>query len=148
MHIVQQLGGEYSGDLTTDATHLIAGTTGSDKYRVAVELGMHVVQEGWIRACAQRRCKVDEAEHGIRPLDGCVVSATGLEAGTLRLHAATYCKFTPLGEVPRCCLADQREAVRSYVDSFGGRYSGNLEYGVTTHLIARVRVPGARRAAA
>lgn len=44
----RELGARVEGNLTEDVTHLIADRPGSEKYRYALELGMHIVSPGWI----------------------------------------------------------------------------------------------------
>lgn len=41
----RELGARVEGNLTEDVTHLIADRPGSEKYRYALELGMHIVFE-------------------------------------------------------------------------------------------------------
>uniref|UniRef100_V5F340 BRCT domain-containing protein n=1 Tax=Kalmanozyma brasiliensis (strain GHG001) TaxID=1365824 RepID=V5F340_KALBG len=44
----RELGARVEGNLTEDVTHLIADRPGSEKYRFALELGMHIVSPAWI----------------------------------------------------------------------------------------------------
>ncbi|CBQ67692.1 related to DNA topoisomerase II binding protein [Sporisorium reilianum SRZ2] len=44
----RELGARVEGNLTEDVTHLIADRPGSEKYRFALELGMHIVSPDWI----------------------------------------------------------------------------------------------------
>ena len=44
----RELGARVEGNLTEDVTHLIADRPGSQKYRFALELGMHIVSPNWI----------------------------------------------------------------------------------------------------
>ncbi len=44
----RELGARVEGNLTEDVTHLIADRPGSEKYRFALELGMHIINPDWI----------------------------------------------------------------------------------------------------
>lgn len=44
----RELGARVEGNLTEDVTHLIADRPGSEKYRFALDLGMHIVHPDWI----------------------------------------------------------------------------------------------------
>lgn len=42
------MGAKVEGNLTEDATHLIAPMPGSEKYRCAVQLGIPILRPGWV----------------------------------------------------------------------------------------------------
>lgn len=44
----RELGARVEGNLTEDVTHLIADRPGSEKYRFALQLGMHIIRPDWI----------------------------------------------------------------------------------------------------
>lgn len=99
-------------------THLIAGQVGSDKYRVACKLRLHVLLPSWVEFCWEESLNglvsaTDEAvlsKHLCLPFTGCTVTVTGLEEGT-------------------------RTRVKEACQKNGGNYSGELTKGVCTHLI-------------
>ncbi|UZJ55257.1 hypothetical protein CBS101457_004577 [Exobasidium rhododendri] len=48
------LGGQVQGNLTEDATHLIANEPGSDKYHCALRLGLPILRPEWLRELRAR----------------------------------------------------------------------------------------------
>lgn len=51
---VQLLGGNTQGNLTEDATHLIASEPGSKKYCCALKLGLPIMNPEWIKELRAR----------------------------------------------------------------------------------------------
>lgn len=140
--LVQLMGGRVEGDLTKrvserfhwlqascdyfgplppycQATHLIAGQVGSQKYHVARQSHLPVLLPSWVESCWEESLNggvvsaTDEAvlsKHRCLPFTGCTISVTGLDEGTR-------------GRVKEACQEN------------GGRYLGELTKDVCTHLI-------------
>lgn len=59
-HNVIQNGGQYSGDLTKDVTHLIAAIPDGKKYEFASHWGIKIVSVKWYKDTLDRRMQLDE----------------------------------------------------------------------------------------
>lgn len=59
-HNVVQNGGQYSGDLTKDVSHLIAAVPDGKKYEFASHWGIKIVSIKWYKDTLDRRMQLDE----------------------------------------------------------------------------------------
>ncbi|SPO19950.1 related to DNA topoisomerase II binding protein [Ustilago trichophora] len=122
----RELGARVEGNLTEDVTHLIADRPGSEKYRFALELGMHIVSPEWI-------LDVREAW-----LSGEDVDAEELELKHQlpALSNITIC-FSALGG------AERRRLV-ALAQELGATVSDELRFdGTITHLVSATADPNA-----
>ncbi|SPO20864.1 related to DNA topoisomerase II binding protein [Ustilago trichophora] len=122
----RELGARVEGNLTEDVTHLIADRPGSEKYRFALELGMHIVSPEWI-------LDVREAW-----LSGEDVDAQDLERKHQlpALSNITIC-FSALGG------AERRRLV-ALAQELGATVSDELRFdGTITHLVSATADPNA-----
>ncbi|SNX81602.1 related to DNA topoisomerase II binding protein [Melanopsichium pennsylvanicum] len=122
----RELGARVEANLTEDVTHLIADRPGSEKYRFALELGMHIVSPEWI--------------HDVRDawLAGQDVDAQELEDRHQlpALSNTTIC-FSALG-------GTQRRALVALAKQLGATVSDELRFdGTITHLVSATADPNA-----
>ncbi|XP_078670927.1 DNA topoisomerase 2-binding protein 1-like isoform X2 [Branchiostoma floridae x Branchiostoma belcheri] len=117
--LVQLMGGHVVKAFTGMVTHLIAGEVGSKKYHVAVKLGKPIMLPEWIRACWERgkTRHIDATDEEFQDykcpvFKGIVVCVTGLDSV-------------------------DRQEIRTQVEQYGGRYSGELRMKECTHLVAK-----------
>ncbi|XP_066278683.1 DNA topoisomerase 2-binding protein 1-like [Branchiostoma lanceolatum] len=117
--LVHLMGGRVAKDFTAMVTHLVAGEVGSKKYHVAVKLEKPIMLPEWIRACWERgkTCHISATDEEFDQykcpvFQGCVVCVTGLDGG-------------------------DRQEIRTQVEQYGGRYSGELRREECTHLVAK-----------
>lgn len=115
--LVVMMGGEVSKNLTTDVTHLVAGSVGSKKYRTAVKLGIPIMSTGWIKRCweeSQSRIisALDDEFAGMKcpAFKGCCICVTGIE---------------------------NRQHLKQIIEENGGTYSGELIMDRCSHLVAK-----------
>lgn len=54
------MGARVEGNLTEDATHLIAPMPGSEKYRCAVQLGIPILRPAWVAELRERWTNFEE----------------------------------------------------------------------------------------
>ena len=121
-----QMGAQVEGNLTEDVTHLIAEQPGSEKYRCALELGMHILHPDWITECRSLWLQGDDVDpeklqerHRLKPIQGIVLSLAGLSS-------------------------PERRAMRSLATSIGARVSDDLRFdGSITHLVTGTNDPNA-----
>lgn len=83
----RELGARVEGNLTEDVTHLIADRPGSQKYRFALDLGMHIVSPDWIHAVRNAWLQGDdvdahqlEQQHLLPPLSNTIICFSSLQA--------------------------------------------------------------------
>ena len=115
---VVMMGGQYSRNFTNEVTHLIAESSGSEKYKVALQLGTMVVHPKWIEDCWSR-CfyevfsGIDLAEqYRLASLIGCIICVTGIDEAS-------------------------REKIENLTKEHGGVYSKDL-IKQCTHLLAEI----------
>ncbi|GAC95611.1 hypothetical protein PHSY_003187 [Pseudozyma hubeiensis SY62] len=122
----RELGARVEGNLTEDVTHLIADRPGSEKYRFALQLGMHIISPNWILDVRQAWLAGDD------------VDAEQLEHQH-RLPAlsnTTVCFSALTGADRRNCVALARE--------MGATVSDELRFdGTITHLVSATADPNA-----
>ncbi|KAF9581701.1 DNA topoisomerase 2-binding protein 1 [Lunasporangiospora selenospora] len=115
--MVLEMGGSVDVNLSDGVTHLIANKAGSQKYRVAFNLKIPVVEPGWVARLYQHwtegkpidmKAALEEFMTG--PLKGCNVCVTGY-------------------------AADIRQEIQQCTLHYGGKYSSDMHKGLTTHLI-------------
>lgn len=71
------LGAQVQGNLTEDATHLIAKEPRSDKYRCALKLGLPILRPEWLRELRARWTEAVEYDfEGVRRSKGHPCDAT------------------------------------------------------------------------
>lgn len=122
----RELGARVEGNLTEDVTHLIADRPGSEKYRFALELGMHIVSPHWILDVRQAW------------LSGEDVDAEHLEQQHQlpALSNTTIC-FSALAGA-------QRRSLVSLATQLGATVSDELRFdGTITHLVSASADPNA-----
>ncbi|KAJ3412381.1 DNA topoisomerase 2-binding protein 1 [Chytridiales sp. JEL 0842] len=113
-HIVK-LGGTFCPHFTRDVTHLVSEGVGSEKYRVAAELGVPIISKDWINECYKyRHEKIDARKlaerYAVKPFSGLHIFITG------------FCSET-------------REEIEHTTKSLGGLFNSNLSKDCT-HLVA------------
>jgi hypothetical protein len=93
---VVMMGGQYSRNFTNEVTHLIAESSGSEKYKVALQLGTMVVHPKWVEDCWSRGfyevfSGTDLAEqYRLASLIGCTICVTGIdEASRVKIENLT-----------------------------------------------------------
>ncbi|CAG9762704.1 unnamed protein product [Ceutorhynchus assimilis] len=97
---VQLMGGSYSGDLTNSVTHLICGSSNSEKYRLAVEKGVLLMLPTWIDYMFELSQKNNVNCHNKKILDeykcppfyGLSICATGLTSGPQKTRLSEVIK--------------------------------------------------------
>lgn len=122
----RELGARVEGNLTEDVTHLIADRPGSEKYRFALELGMHIVSPNWI-------VQVRNAW-----LSGEDVDAEHLEQQhQLPALNNTIICFSALG-------GSERRTLVALAKALGATVSDELRFdGTITHLVSATADPNA-----
>ncbi|SPO42925.1 related to DNA topoisomerase II binding protein [Moesziomyces antarcticus] len=87
----RELGARVEGNLTEDVTHLVADRPGSQKYRFALDLGMHIVSPDWIHAVRDAWLQGDdvdalqlEQQHLLPPLSNTTICFSSLQAAERR----------------------------------------------------------------
>ncbi|CAM9417049.1 unnamed protein product [Chrysoparadoxa australica] len=110
---VEAHGGRYAPALTDEATHLVAETTDSEKYKyAAAEDGkLCVVRMAWVMDSCSKGQLMPADQYQIPCFQGLTISVTGI--GLRR-----------------------RQVLGQMITENGGTYSGILEHGITTHLVA------------
>ncbi|PWN49906.1 hypothetical protein IE53DRAFT_122024 [Violaceomyces palustris] len=114
-----QMGARVEGNLTEDVTHLVARTPGSEKYRCALSLGMHIVRPDWILQMRERWLQGEDVDpqklqeqHRLKALEGLTISFSALPS-------------------------DQRRALKALAQSLGATVSETLYFnGTVSHLVS------------
>ncbi|PWZ02735.1 hypothetical protein BCV70DRAFT_196983 [Testicularia cyperi] len=125
-HYAKELGARVEGNLTEDVTHLIADRPGSEKYRFALELGMHIVSPDWITQVRERW------------LQGEDVDAEALQTtyNLAALQNTTVC-FAGLS-------GSERRRLAILAQQLGATVSEELRFdGTITHLVSGTADPEA-----
>ncbi|KAI8050321.1 BRCT domain-containing protein [Syncephalis plumigaleata] len=117
--VVSRLGGSCVRDLTDDTTHLIAGTTDSEKHKVAISRNIPVVKPAWLFTCKKLYMK------GL-PVD---IPALTKEF-TVKLLSYKHICLTGLD-------IDERQRLQDLIMQHGGCYAADLVPNCT-HLIASI----------
>ncbi|EPQ32485.1 uncharacterized protein PFL1_00679 [Pseudozyma flocculosa PF-1] len=121
-----EMGAQVEGNLTEDVTHLIAERPGSEKYRCALELGMHIVHPDWITEMREKWLDGQDVDpedlqdaYRLRPLEGVTLAFAG------------------------CSTADRR-AFKKLASALGATVSNELRFdGSITHLVSGTADPRA-----
>lgn len=112
--LVEKLGGRMDGAFTGEVTHLVTESVTTDKYRMAVEMRVPVVQPLWVEDSARLCSWQPEEPYLLRPLHRLVITVSG----------------------PTFNAAVRRDVER-LVRRAGGEYSRALETRIT-HLVVDV----------
>ncbi|KAI3481264.1 hypothetical protein L1887_56481 [Cichorium endivia] len=126
----RELGARVEGNLTEDVTHLIADRPGSQKYRFALDLGMHIVSPDWIHAVRNAWLQGDdvdahqlEQQHLLPPLSNTTICFSSLQA-------------------------TERRRLVQIAHSLGAVVSDELRFdGSVTHLVSTTADPNASNSA-
>ncbi|TKY90521.1 hypothetical protein EX895_000519 [Sporisorium graminicola] len=122
----RELGARVEGNLTEDVTHLIADRPGSEKYRFALELGMHIVSPGWILEVRQAWLSGEDVD----------AEELELQHQLPALSNTTIC-FSALAGA-------QRRSFVSLATELGATVSDELRFdGTITHLVSASADPNA-----
>ncbi|KAI9202200.1 BRCT domain-containing protein [Polychytrium aggregatum] len=113
------LGAIFSPNFTEHITILVANDIGSQKYRVAVKMGVPIVTVDWIDDCMRVHSMKTASSISLEEL---------IESHRIPFLSDTVICTTGL-------TADDRETIEMNVEKYGGRFSGDLSR-ECTHLIA------------
>lgn len=93
-----ELGARTESNLTEDVTHLVAERPGSEKYRAAVGLRMHVVRPAWLedlrrRWMAGEEVDADEllAQHRLDAFEGLTIALSGISDCERNTCSCLFC---------------------------------------------------------
>lgn len=83
--LVHHMGGSIRKDMSSKVTHLIAKSSGGDKYQYAATFKVPVMHQSWVFACWEQRFNLDfsaildvvVAEHKLKPFHGAKVCFLG-----------------------------------------------------------------------
>ena len=115
--LIAMMGGEASKNLTSDVTHLVAGSVGSKKYRTAVKVGIPVMSTDWIKKCWE--------ESQTR-----IISALDDEFNIMKCPTFKGCCICVTG-------IENRQQLRQIIEENAGTYSGELIMDKCSHLVAK-----------
>ncbi|KAH6581999.1 hypothetical protein BASA61_008746 [Batrachochytrium salamandrivorans] len=74
---VVELGGQFTGCFTTHVTHLISSSTSTEKYRVALDLGVPIISPPWV-SCLESSDDIEPFENYLLPpFKGILVCVSG-----------------------------------------------------------------------
>ncbi|OAJ38315.1 hypothetical protein BDEG_22262 [Batrachochytrium dendrobatidis JEL423] len=74
---VIELGGKFTGSFTTHVTHLISSSTSTDKYKVALELGVPIISPQWV-SCLESNNDIEPFNNYLLPpFKGILVCVSG-----------------------------------------------------------------------
>ncbi|PWN91675.1 hypothetical protein FA10DRAFT_265521 [Acaromyces ingoldii] len=120
------MGARVEGNLTEDATHLIAPMPGSEKYRCAVQLGIPILRPAWVAELRERWTNFEEynfeqlmEQHRLGPFENFGVGLAGFTNRTERYDlrqrlqaggAATPEVFTLDGKITHLISATSKTA--------------------------------------
>ncbi|UYV67742.1 TOPBP1 [Cordylochernes scorpioides] len=117
---IQLMGGHFVKDLVRTVTHLVVGSVGSTKYRVAATNGTPILTLSWVEDCWEK------AQHHL-------LSATDPALMQKHLCPPFLGLWISVSQLP----TEERRKVQSLVEANGGHYSGVLRAQETTHLVLR-----------
>lgn len=104
------MGAQWSDELRSGTTHLVAASVLSAKFASARERALRIVRPEWVEECHATALRLGEDRYEVPALQGVVVACTNLGS-------------------------EDRLLVKEAVEALGGAYAGSLEKGKTTHLV-------------